>query len=175
MGLGEGHRLGFEVLFWQRELGAPRGLLARAAPRADPPGSPPLTPLCLAVSSGSVTVNADSTVQVLAEEAVTMDMLDLAVSSASPQPGGFAPRFSPCLRSFLCLQSTHRAPGLRLHPQLPPLMGIKGCSSLAGCGERKPSSREPLPRPHPCPGTDADLASPHPSSSREQLFPSRAW
>uniref|UniRef100_A0A8B9SVW4 ATP synthase F(1) complex subunit delta, mitochondrial n=1 Tax=Anas platyrhynchos TaxID=8839 RepID=A0A8B9SVW4_ANAPL len=127
------------------------------------------------VSSGSVTVNADSTVQVLAEEAVTMDMLDLAVSSASPQPGGFAPRFSPCLRSFLCLQSTHRAPGLRLHPQLPPLMGIKGCSSPAGCGERKPSSREPLPRPHPCPGTDADLASPHPSSSREQLFPSRAW
>lgn len=36
----------------------------------------------LTVSSGSVTVNADSTVQVLAEEAVTMDMLDLAVSTA---------------------------------------------------------------------------------------------
>ncbi|KFQ12769.1 hypothetical protein N330_08277, partial [Leptosomus discolor] len=34
-------------------------------------------------SSGSVTVHADSTVQVLAEEAVTMDMLDLAVSTCS--------------------------------------------------------------------------------------------
>ncbi|NXS23785.1 ATPD synthase, partial [Mystacornis crossleyi] len=33
------------------------------------------------VSSGSVTVHADSTVQLLAEEAVTMDMLDLAVST----------------------------------------------------------------------------------------------
>lgn len=33
-----------------------------------------------AVSSGSVTVNADSSVQLLAEEAVTLDMLDLGVS-----------------------------------------------------------------------------------------------
>lgn len=33
------------------------------------------------VSSGSVTVNADSSVQLLAEEAVTLDMLDLGVSS----------------------------------------------------------------------------------------------
>uniref|UniRef100_A0A8C5YCF5 ATP synthase F(1) complex subunit delta, mitochondrial n=1 Tax=Microcebus murinus TaxID=30608 RepID=A0A8C5YCF5_MICMU len=32
------------------------------------------------VSSGSVTVNADSSVQLLAEEAVTLDMLDLGVS-----------------------------------------------------------------------------------------------
>ncbi|XP_027756849.1 ATP synthase subunit delta, mitochondrial [Empidonax traillii] len=35
------------------------------------------------VSSGSVTVNADSTVQVLAEEAVTMDMLDLATAKSN--------------------------------------------------------------------------------------------
>lgn len=32
------------------------------------------------VSSGSVTVNADSSVQLLAEEVVTLDMLDLGVS-----------------------------------------------------------------------------------------------
>uniref|UniRef100_A0A493T5W8 F1F0-ATP synthase delta subunit C-terminal domain-containing protein n=1 Tax=Anas platyrhynchos platyrhynchos TaxID=8840 RepID=A0A493T5W8_ANAPP len=48
-----------------------------------PLAAPPLTPLCLAVSSGSVTVNADSTVQVLAEEAVTMDMLDLATAKSN--------------------------------------------------------------------------------------------
>lgn len=36
--------------------------------------------LSSAVSSGSVTVNADSSVQLLAEEAVTLDMLDLGVS-----------------------------------------------------------------------------------------------
>lgn len=36
--------------------------------------------LCFAVSSGSVTVNADSSVQLLAEEAVPLDSLDLAVS-----------------------------------------------------------------------------------------------
>ncbi len=36
--------------------------------------------LCIAVSSGSVTVNADSSVQLLAEEAVPLDSLDLAVS-----------------------------------------------------------------------------------------------
>lgn len=35
--------------------------------------------LC-AVSSGSVTVNADSSVQLLAEEAVPLDQLDVAVS-----------------------------------------------------------------------------------------------
>lgn len=39
-----------------------------------------LTPSPPAVSSGSVTVNADSSVQLLAEEAVTLDMLDLGVS-----------------------------------------------------------------------------------------------
>lgn len=36
--------------------------------------------LCFAVSSGSVTVNADSSVQLLAEEAVPLDSLDIAVS-----------------------------------------------------------------------------------------------
>lgn len=44
----------------------------------------------LAVSSGSVTVNADSSVQLLAEEVASMDMLDLAVSTPSlshPPPG----------------------------------------------------------------------------------------
>lgn len=39
-----------------------------------------LSPFFPAVSSGSVTVNADSSVQLLAEEAVTLDMLDLGVS-----------------------------------------------------------------------------------------------
>ncbi|KFO87832.1 hypothetical protein N320_07497, partial [Buceros rhinoceros silvestris] len=34
-------------------------------------------------SSGSVTVHADSSVQVLAEEAVTMDMLDLATAKSN--------------------------------------------------------------------------------------------
>lgn len=36
-----------------------------------------------AVSSGSVTVNADSSVQLLAEEAVPLDQLDIAVSIMS--------------------------------------------------------------------------------------------
>lgn len=45
------------------------------------PGEGLLRPCLLTVSSGSVTVNADSSVQVLAEEAVTLDMLDLAVST----------------------------------------------------------------------------------------------
>ncbi|XP_043846323.1 ATP synthase subunit delta, mitochondrial [Dromiciops gliroides] len=35
------------------------------------------------VSSGSVTVNADSSVQLLAEEAVALDMLDLAVAKSN--------------------------------------------------------------------------------------------
>lgn len=35
------------------------------------------------VSSGSVTVNADSSVQLLAEEAVPLDQLDVAVSTIS--------------------------------------------------------------------------------------------
>ncbi|XP_005083379.2 ATP synthase subunit delta, mitochondrial [Mesocricetus auratus] len=35
------------------------------------------------VSSGSVTVNADSSVQLLAEEAVTLDMLDLGAARAN--------------------------------------------------------------------------------------------
>ena len=34
---------------------------------------------CVAASSGSVTINADSTVQILAEEAFPLDMLDLQV------------------------------------------------------------------------------------------------
>ena len=33
----------------------------------------------LAASSGSVTINADSTVQILAEEAYPLDMLDMQV------------------------------------------------------------------------------------------------
>lgn len=37
--------------------------------------------LLCAVSSGSVTVNADSSVQLLAEEAVSLDQLDVAVSA----------------------------------------------------------------------------------------------
>lgn len=36
-----------------------------------------------AVSSGSITVNADSSVQLLAEEAVPLDQLDIAVSIVS--------------------------------------------------------------------------------------------
>lgn len=40
-----------------------------------------LAALCVCtVSSGSVTVNADSSVQLLAEEAVPLDQLDIAVS-----------------------------------------------------------------------------------------------
>ncbi|XP_075399817.1 ATP synthase F(1) complex subunit delta, mitochondrial [Tenrec ecaudatus] len=35
------------------------------------------------VSSGSITVNADSSVQLLAEEAVTLDMLDLGAAKAN--------------------------------------------------------------------------------------------
>lgn len=70
--------------------------------RAEPLWQPWLTHpvLCLAVSSGSVTVHADSTVQVLAEEAVTMDMLDLAVSTQRFTSPGFLPwrGFAP----FLC-------------------------------------------------------------------------
>lgn len=78
-----------------------------------------------AVSSGSVTVHADSTVQVLAEEAVTMDMLDLAVSglcragagSRAPSRGDFSPCVGGgCLRSFLWLWRARPEPGLRLHP-----------------------------------------------------------
>ena len=38
------------------------------------------TLFCIAVSSGSVTINADSSVQVLAEMAVPLDQLDSAVS-----------------------------------------------------------------------------------------------
>lgn len=80
--------------------------------RAEPLWQPWLTlpMLCLAVSSGSVTVHADSTVQVLAEEAVTMDMLDLAVSTQRCQQpwapsleGISSPSllWDPCLGSFL--------------------------------------------------------------------------
>ena len=34
---------------------------------------------CVAASSGTVTINADSTVQILAEEAYPLDMLDVQV------------------------------------------------------------------------------------------------
>lgn len=54
-------------LSWPRDRWLPSCLDAEVPP-------PP------AVSSGSVTVNADSSVQLLAEEAVTLDMLDLGVS-----------------------------------------------------------------------------------------------
>uniref|UniRef100_A0A673UAA8 ATP synthase F(1) complex subunit delta, mitochondrial n=1 Tax=Suricata suricatta TaxID=37032 RepID=A0A673UAA8_SURSU len=55
------------------------------------------------VSSGSVTVNADSSVQLLAEEAVTLDMLDVGVSvpgkaDISRKPDlGQGTRRGPCL------------------------------------------------------------------------------
>lgn len=69
----------------QLPVPGPRATLWGCSPgsRADlvPGGRGALTPACaLAVSSGSVTVNADSSVQLLAEEAVTLDMLDLGVS-----------------------------------------------------------------------------------------------
>lgn len=90
--------------------------------------------LCLAVSSGSVTVHADSTVQVLAEEAVTMDMLDLAVSTQRfTSPGlppwrGFAPFLCSgvlvsCLGSFLC-------PEPRVVSAPPLHFGIRGLGLL---------------------------------------------
>ncbi|KAM4809880.1 ATP synthase F(1) complex subunit delta, mitochondrial [Rhinophrynus dorsalis] len=41
------------------------------------------TPTKYFVSSGSVTVNSDSSVQLLAEEAVTLDMLDLNVAKSN--------------------------------------------------------------------------------------------
>ncbi|XP_030640060.1 ATP synthase F(1) complex subunit delta, mitochondrial [Chanos chanos] len=41
------------------------------------------SPVKYFVSSGSVTVNADSSVQLLAEEAVTLDSLDLATAKAN--------------------------------------------------------------------------------------------
>ncbi|XP_006764868.1 PREDICTED: ATP synthase subunit delta, mitochondrial-like [Myotis davidii] len=47
------------------------------------PGCGGLTPSPPAVSSGSVTVNADSSVQLLAEEAVSLDMLDLGAAKAN--------------------------------------------------------------------------------------------
>lgn len=55
---------------------------ASADPVLTPAAVPDPLPF-LTVSSGSVTVNADSTVQVLAEEAVTMDMLDLATAKSN--------------------------------------------------------------------------------------------
>lgn len=67
--------------------------------------------LCLTVSSGSVTVHADSTVQVLAEEAVTMDMLDLAVSTQRFHPP-WRRNCSPSLLWGPCAQN----PGLCQHP-----------------------------------------------------------
>uniref|UniRef100_A0A8D0EMR1 ATP synthase F(1) complex subunit delta, mitochondrial n=1 Tax=Strix occidentalis caurina TaxID=311401 RepID=A0A8D0EMR1_STROC len=110
------------------------------------------------VSSGSVTVHADSTVQVLAEEAVTMDMLDLAVSPRPPRAapclprgrddrGGFAPHFSrggrlpqelPVAAENMPRPRAAPSPRASCHP----LMGIKGSELLlgelsTGCGERK--------------------------------------
>lgn len=90
--------------------------------------------LCLAVSSGSVTVHADSTVQVLAEEAVTMDMLDLAVSTQrfhqpwAPSLARICPAsllWSPCLGSFL-------SPEPRVVPAPPLNFGIRGLGLLLG-------------------------------------------
>ena len=163
--LGEG----VKVLFGLRACGGAGDELAGAVPCADPQTRLVWQP-CLrcptrpcscafAVSSGSVTVHADSTVQVLAEEAVTMDMLDLAVS---PQP----PRAVPCLprgRDGRGGFAPHLSRGGRLPQELPvavenmprpraapspraschPLMGIKGSELLlgelsTGCGERKP-------------------------------------
>uniref|UniRef100_A0A8C3J518 ATP synthase F(1) complex subunit delta, mitochondrial n=1 Tax=Calidris pygmaea TaxID=425635 RepID=A0A8C3J518_9CHAR len=107
------------------------------------------------VSSGSVTVHADSTVQVLAEEAVTMDMLDLAVSYPAPRgPAASWRGFAPCPScvgwASQELPGAAESPdqGLCPHPELlhRPLIGIKGSGLLlselsAGCGERKPCSR----------------------------------
>lgn len=119
------------------------------------------------MSSGSVTVHADSTVQVLAEEAVTMDMLDLAVSTPVPRgraapcrpradPGSRAPSWRGFDAHFSLvgwlsqeLPGAAESPdrGLCPHPTLPhhSLIGIKGSELLSevspGCGERKPHSR----------------------------------
>lgn len=49
-----------------------------------------------AVSSGSVTVNADSSVQLLAEEAVPLDQLDIAVSIKSTTLLSHAKRSGHC-------------------------------------------------------------------------------
>lgn len=97
------------------------------------------------MSSGSVTVHADSTVQVLAEEAVTMDMLDLAVSTRPLMEGNLLPAslmWGGCLGSFLWLRKACSDQGLCLHSELPhrPLIGIKGLELLlselsTGCGE----------------------------------------
>jgi hypothetical protein len=72
------------------------------------------------VSSGSVTVNADSSVQLLAEEAVTLDMLDLGVSSgwetkagqgrASAAHRSVLSCFRPCL-SLTLAHSSAGSPG----------------------------------------------------------------
>ncbi|KAM9516227.1 LOW QUALITY PROTEIN: ATP synthase F(1) complex subunit delta, mitochondrial [Guaruba guarouba] len=62
------------------------GAVPWSGPKGGPMGQRCLTRGCScasAVSSGSVTVHADSTVQVLAEEAVTMDMLDLATAKSN--------------------------------------------------------------------------------------------
>lgn len=95
--------------------------------------------LCLAVSSGSVSVHADSTVQVLAEEAVTMDMLDLAVSTQRlHQPWGeIVPLLCPgvLLLGASCAQN----PGLCLHPYY--ILGSEAWgSSLVSSQERGSSA-----------------------------------
>ncbi|KAI6072294.1 ATP synthase subunit delta, mitochondrial [Aix galericulata] len=81
---GSGKVTGWALRFYSGKgsLGLP-GVSLPELPRVLTPLAAPPTLLCLAVSSGSVTVNGDSTVQVLAEEAVTMDMLDLATAKSN--------------------------------------------------------------------------------------------
>lgn len=99
------HGMGAESLNAGNVTGGGRGFVLGkdgGDAKAEPLWQPWLThpTLCLAVSSGSVSVHADSTVQVLAEEAVTIDMLDLAVSTQrlwpalGSLPGGDLPPFS---------------------------------------------------------------------------------
>ena len=149
---------------------------ASADPVLTPAAVPDPLPF-LTVNSGSVTVNADSTVQVLAEEAVTMDMLDLAVSMAQqPGPGSRDPAWrAPCptplvwgchLRAFLWLRSTCQDPTPHLSP--PTLL------LHTDCMERKPCDCCPLPQPASLPLDRCDPSPPHPSSPQEQHSPSRA-
>lgn len=87
------------------------GLVVSPEPGCDLSPSPPT------VSSGSVTVNADSSVQLLAEEAVTLDMLDLAVSV----PGGTEALRRHELRALGFVGGEAGArPGTLLGPHHPP-------------------------------------------------------
>ncbi|OPJ86603.1 ATP synthase subunit delta, mitochondrial [Patagioenas fasciata monilis] len=70
------------------------------------------------VSSGSVTVHADSTVQVLAEEAVTMDMLDLATAKSNLEKAPWSNEGIPVL-----MEET---------PDCPTCPGFPACTDGAG-------------------------------------------